>query len=87
MASDATVSFDVDAELRELVRTLVRALLLAEWPLRFDSDGDDDDVCSACDGAKHDGHDPGCPVDSALTLAGLATRESRDAARERMRHP
>ena len=36
-------------------------------------------------GSRPAAHAPGCPLDAALTAAGLDTQEKRDAAREKMR--
>lgn len=59
---------------------LGRALLHVEWV-----DNDDVQVCGACEAREADGHHmPGCPVDGALTAAGLETQEQRDRARRAM---
>ena len=59
---------------------LAQALLLVEWM----SVGAQVGMCAACPAWKAHGHNSGCPIDVALTNAGLADQSSRDEARRLM---
>ena len=64
----------------------VRALLVAEWCCRFVGDGTYNEYsCNACSASKMwetpASHDKDCPVDAALSAAGLETQEQRNEAR------
>lgn len=81
-----TYVYDDDrAQLAAAAPALVRALLLAEWGCVSTLSGplprpaDDGRECGGC--GYDEPHDDGCPVDSALTLAGFPDQASRDAAR------
>jgi hypothetical protein len=70
-------------ELGAAAPAMVRVLVELEFP----SENDDD--CLMCDrirapelGALKMGHEPGCPLDAALTAAGLPDQASRDKLRE-----
>lgn len=71
------------ASLAALAPALVRVLLDVEWPYSCNWAADCPySYCPSCDRDNEQGHGKSCPLDAALTLAGLPTKESRDAARE-----
>lgn len=85
-------------EMAEAAPALARALLLAEVgehvAASHDGNFDIGPVCGVCDGRDDEHvcwffgkqrHGAGCALDAALTAAGLATPESRDAARKLMK--
>ena len=63
------------ARLAAAAPALVRALLVVEWA------GQGRAGCAECGECRIDPHDRECPVDIALTAAGLATQVERDKAR------
>jgi hypothetical protein len=72
-----------DGELAAAAPALVRALLDVEW--------NDFGYCWRCgedaEKAHPSGHEPDCPIDAALTAAGLVTQTERNAARAEMAKP
>ena len=69
-------------------RALVGALLVVEWSgshTRTRRDACSYPRCAA--DAVRGRHEAECPVDAALTLAGLPDQEARDAGRARLRNP
>ena len=86
--SDYAVFFwndEQSARLAAAAPALVRALLMVEWG-GLDRDYYDTDelivVCPCCEEPARHARD--CELDAALTAAGLATQEERDAARREM---
>ena len=57
------------------------ALLESEWA----AVGEEQALCPCCDERKYEPHASGCAMDQALAERGFDTRESRDAARGRIR--
>ena len=67
-----------------LIDVLVRALLVAEWPMVAEQYGPE---CQGCGNGvpwTQKVHRPGCPIDAALSAAGLPDQASRDAVRAEM---
>jgi hypothetical protein len=63
---------------------LVRALLACEWAYVEWDEGSCGPQCQGCSSNQptmYAKHDPCCPVDAALTAAGLPDQASRDEAR------
>lgn len=65
-------------ELDDIIETMCRALLAVEWGKTILG------YCHACSRNSEWPHASVCPVDAALTKAGLATQEQRDAARKKL---
>jgi hypothetical protein len=85
MTAEARVEARAKRKVRDAAQELLRALLNAEWAFVEWDEVSVGPECMGCDNGpcltSPRSHVPGCPIDAALTLAGLPDQASRDAAR------